>query len=140
MNKGRCGCGKITYTVEGKPIEQAFCYCTECQKYTGSDKFFGAWYARDQFKIISGKPSLFTRTGASGKNINIMFCSTCGVKIGADVESADFYSISVNSLDDNTAFAPTMAIFAASAPRWANFPEGIPRFDILPPELEHLLA
>jgi len=28
-----------------------------------------------------------------------------------------------------------LAIYAASAPGWALFPEGVPKFDILPPDL-----
>jgi hypothetical protein len=28
-----------------------------------------------------------------------------------------------------------MAIYTASAPKWAVFPEGVPKFDILPPEM-----
>ncbi|WP_163832044.1 hypothetical protein [Spartinivicinus ruber] len=48
---------------------------------------------------------------------------------------ADFYSVAASTLKDNSTFAPKMAIYTASAPSWAVFPEGIPKFDVLPPEV-----
>jgi len=133
MKSGRCGCGSLKYAVEGDPINQVFCYCKECQIHTGSDKWFGAWFPKDKFKIISGEPSIYKRKGDSGKDLNLIFCSECGVTIGAEVTVAGFYTIGVSTLDEETNLLPSMAIYTASAPSWALFPEGVPKFDKLPP-------
>ncbi len=64
-----------------------------------------------------------------------MFCEKCGVTICAEVTVVNFYSVAVSTLDNADDFVPSMAIYTASAPSWAVFPEGVPEFDILPPNL-----
>ncbi|NOY73297.1 MAG: hypothetical protein GXP14_13180 [Gammaproteobacteria bacterium] len=133
--KGKCGCGNIEYCFEGEPINSAFCYCRECQIHTGSDKWFGLWVPIENFNFIKGTPSNFTRIGDSGKEMNHKFCNDCGTTLSVEVTVGHFYSVAASTLNDNGGFSPAMAIYAASAPKWAIFPEGIPKFDILPPDL-----
>ncbi len=131
---GQCACGNIEYCFEGDPINTAFCYCSECQKHTGSDKWFGLWVPTEKFKFTKGDPSTFTRIGDSGKKMNHQFCGNCGTTLAIEVTVGNFYSVAAPTLNDNT-FTPNMAIYTASAPTWAVFPEGIPMFDILPPNI-----
>ena len=135
VRKGSCGCGRLQYSVEGEPINSLFCYCKECQILTGSDKWFGVWIPKDNFKIVSGRPVVFTRKGDSGKEMNYLFCEKCGVTICAEVTVGNFYSVAVPTFNNSNDFVPAMAIYTASAPDWAVFPEGVPKFDILPPNL-----
>ena len=53
--------------------------------------------------------------------------------IAAEVTVGQFYSVGVSTLDENSDIRPSMAIYTASAPPWANYPENVPKFDILPP-------
>lgn len=131
--KGSCACGNLQYCVEGEPINSVFCYCKECQVLTGSDKWFGAWFAKDSFKVTTGTPSSYTREGDSGKDMNYLFCSKCAVTIAAEVTVGNFYSVGVATLEQADGWVPNMAIYAASAPSWAVFPEGVAKFDVLPP-------
>lgn len=133
VRNGSCGCGDLKYSVEGEPISTLFCYCKECQVHTGSDKWFGAWFPKEKFKITSGNPSIYTRKGNSGKDMNHLFCSHCGVMVAAEVTAGNLYSVGVSTLDKSDGLAPSMAIYTASAPSWAVFPEGVPKFDTLPP-------
>ena len=80
-----------------------------------------------------GIPTIFTRIGSSGKDLNHMFCEQCSVTMCIEVTAGKFYSISVPTLDNDADIKPSMAIYAASAPSWAVFPEGVPKFDILSP-------
>jgi len=134
MNKysGKCGCGNVEYCFDGDPINTAFCYCDECQKHTGSDKWFGIWVPTEKFKFTKGSPSTFTRIGDSGKDMNHKFCGNCGCTLAIEVTVGNFYSVAGSTLMED-AFSPNMVIYAASAPKWAVFPEGVPTFDILPP-------
>ena len=125
-------CGSLEYSVEGGPINSVFCFCKECQVHTGSDKWFGVWFPKDSFKIVSGNPVVFTRKGDSGKDLNHMFCEKCGVTICAEVTVGNFYSVAVSTLDNADDFVPAMAIYTASAPNWAVFPGGVPKFEVLP--------
>lgn len=132
---GNCRCGDIEYYFDDDPINSIFCYCKECQALTGADKWFGLWVAKADFKFTEGTPSTYTRVGDSGKEVHYLFCSTCSAVLCADVTAGNFYSVSATSLKNNK-FVPQMAIYVSSAPRWATFPDGLPKFDILPPRME----
>jgi hypothetical protein len=131
--EGKCGCGNIEYSFEGEPINSVFCYCSECQIHTGSDKWFGLWVSVEKLSFTKGTPSTYTRLGDSGKDMNHKFCSQCGSTLCAEVTVADFYSVAASTLTSPHNFLPKMSIYAASAPNWAVFPEGVPKFDVLPP-------
>ena len=132
IHLGRCHCGDIQFQFDCEPINSIFCYCKECQVLTGSDKWFGHWVPKDNFKFTKGIPSKYTRTGDSGKDVNYLFCNTCSTVLCAEVTAGNFYSVSANSLKNNI-FSAKMAIYALSAPPWAVFPDDVPKFDILPP-------
>lgn len=134
--KGQCSCGNIEYYFEDEPINSAFCYCHECQTHTGSDKWFGLWVPIEKFHFIKGTPLTFTRLGDSGKKMNHRFCSHCGTTICVEVTVAGFYSVAASTLSDNNDFSPKMAIYTASAPKWAVFPEGVVKYDTLPSDMK----
>ena len=133
--KGSCGCGALQYRVEGEPINTVFCYCQACQAQTSSDKWFGAWFAKDKFNITAGTPSTYKRKGASGSDVNCLFCQHCGTTVAAEVTIGSFYSVGVATLENSQNLRPNMAIYTASASAWAVFPEDVPKFDILPPNM-----
>ena len=130
---GKCGCGNIEYCFDDEPINSVFCYCTECQATTGSDKWFGLWAPVNKFKFTKGTPSIFTRIGNSGKKVNLNFCRDCGTTLCAEITVGNFYSVGASTLSDNNRFSPKMCLYTTSAPKWAVFPEGVPKFDKLPP-------
>jgi len=132
-HSGKCGCGKVEYEFEGEPINSVFCYCTECQTHTGSDKWFGVWVPTDKFNFTNGTPQKYTRMGDGDHEVIHHFCEHCGTTVCAEITIGNFYSVNVSSLEENNNFSPKMVIYAASASKWAVFPEGIPKFDILPP-------
>jgi len=132
-NAGKCSCGKIEYCFDEEPINTAFCYCLECQKTTGSDKWFGLWVPKERFSFTKGTPSTFSRLGDSQQAMHHKFCADCGTTLCAEVTVGNFYSVAASTLNNHDKFSPNMAIYTASAPKWAVFPEGVPRFDILPP-------
>ncbi|MCF6202505.1 MAG: GFA family protein [Methylococcaceae bacterium] len=131
--EGKCGCGNIEYDFEGEPINSAFCYCRECQTHTGSDKWFGLWVPLDKLNFTKGTPSTYTRIGDSGKDISLKFCSKCATALCAEVTVGNFYSVAASTIISPNKFTPQMLIYTASAPNWAVFPEGVLKFDVLPP-------
>lgn len=132
---GRCNCGALTFSCSGSPINAVFCYCKACQRHTTSDKFFGLWFPKDQFHITKGKPITFNRLGDSGKNVVMHFCETCGCDIAGFIEVGNFYSVAAAALDNNEALRPKMLIYTDHAKPWAVYPENVPKYKILPPEL-----
>ncbi|NRA53819.1 MAG: GFA family protein [Gammaproteobacteria bacterium] len=132
---GSCGCGAVTYSLECEEIKAVFCYCKQCQIHTGSDKWFGLWVDKDKLSLNQTNVTSFTREGDSGQDLNHLFCSNCGTTVCVDVTVGNFYSVAVSTIKSDQTFTPSMAIYTASAPTWATFPQGVPKFDILPPGL-----
>ena len=136
MRKGSCDCGQVRFEFTGDPINQVFCYCTDCQLRTGSDKWFGIWVPSDNFKYLGQTvPIKYTTKNEAGGNISCYTCPNCGVSLSTEFEFAGFHTVAASSIEDNDDFKPKMAIFASSAAKWAILPTDIPVFDKLPPEM-----
>ena len=129
---GRCSCGDIEVTFTGDPMNAVFCYCTDCQRDTGSDKWFGLWVATGDLTFTKGKPETFTRLGSSGKPVHKKFCGYCGTTLCSDFTAGGFYSVAASILDQKNEFSPRMAIYTASAVDWAVYPHNVPKFDTFP--------
>lgn len=132
--QGQCNCGKTTIACEGEPINRVFCYCSSCQGLAGSDKWFGLWFSPDAVSFPAEQPQTYTRGGGSGKNMVHHFCNDCGGQLAAFCEIGQFYSVSGSAISEHD-FRPNMLIYTAHAPKWAVFPDDVPKFDILPPEM-----
>ena len=63
---GGCHCGYIAYEAEVDPEQTAICHCTDCQTLSGS-AFRTVIPAPDHsFRILSGEPAIYVKTGESG--------------------------------------------------------------------------
>lgn len=76
--------------------------------------------------------STYTRAGDSGQAIHHQSCNNCGVTVCAEVTVGGFYSVNVATLSDHADLRPNMAIYTASAPAWALFPQDVPQYEFLP--------
>lgn len=132
-NGGGCICGAIRYEFNGEPLNTVYCYCTDCQQLTGSDRYFGVWVPSNAFRLTKGSPGRYLVEGMSGNKLPRNFCTACGSTLHADASSyAGIVSIPVPSLDNPSRYAPKMAIFTASAPTWSVIPNNIPSFPGMP--------
>ncbi len=129
---GRCSCGDIELSFTGEPINAVFCYCTDCQRDTGSDKWFGLWVATDNLAFTKGGPQTFSRLGSSGKPVHKKFCGSCGTTLCSEFTAGGFYSVAASVLDQKNDFSPRMAIYTASAADWAVYPKDVPKYDTFP--------
>ena len=129
---GTCGCGAVELAFTGEPMNAVYCYCTDCQHDTGSDKWFGLWVANENLTFSKGAPATFTRLGSSGKPVHKKFCGTCGTTLCSDFTAGGFYSVAASVLEQKNEFSPRMAIYTKSAAEWAVYPEAVPKFDTFP--------
>ena len=136
MRNGSCECGQVRFEFSGEPINEVFCYCTDCQKRTGSDHWFGIWVPSANLKFTGDiEPSVYTTKDDGGGDIHCRGCPVCGVSLSVEFTSAGFHTVAASSIDGNDEFQPRFAIFAASAPKWALLPDDIPVFDRMPPDM-----
>ncbi len=136
MRKGNCQCGQVRFEFTGEPINQVFCYCTDCQTRTGSDKWFGIWVPSSNFRFVGETvPTAYTTQDDAGGDIHCHSCPHCGVSLSVEFTSAGFHTVAASNIEGNGEFKPKLAIFTSSAPKWAILPTDIPLFDKLPPEI-----
>ena len=136
MRTGSCQCGQVTFEFSGEPINEVFCYCTDCQKRTGSDQWFGIWVPSDNFSFTGNtSPAVYTTHDDAGADIRCHTCPECGVSLSVEFTRAGFHTVAAGCIDGHAEFKPRFAMFAASAPPWAVLPTDIPVFDRFPPEM-----
>ncbi|KAI1078841.1 Mss4-like protein [Whalleya microplaca] len=78
MPEGGCLCGKVRVSYEGEPVAKALCHCIDCRKITGSTYSTNVIVPGEGFKLLSGSPKTFTKTGDTGNDITSHFCGDCG--------------------------------------------------------------
>ncbi len=136
MRKGGCQCGQVGFEFSGDPINQVFCYCTDCQSRTGSDHWFGIWVPSDHFRFTGEtQPTVYTTQADNGGDIHCYTCPNCGVSLSVEFAFAGFHTVAASNIEGNDEFKPKLAIFTASAPEWAILPSNIPVYDKFPPEM-----
>ncbi|MDG4649821.1 GFA family protein [Roseibacterium sp. SDUM158017] len=130
---GRCLCGGIGYRTGADPLWVTVCYCSFCQRATGSDKMIEPIFERAGF-VFEGTPSVFTLPSeGSGKSVHVHFCATCGTKLALTFERwPDKIGLYVGTLDDPAAIAVTPEnskhIFLSEARPGTIVPPGVPAF------------
>ena len=78
---GRCHCGFISYEAEADPEKTLICHCTDCQTLSGSAFRTVALTRENTFRLLSGEPKTYIKTGESGTRRIQAFCPHCGTPI-----------------------------------------------------------
>ena len=131
---GGCLCGALRYEAVGEPLYTGQCYCTDCQKASGSGfiPFLGFLSTAVRF---SGETRQFRTKAARGGEAVCNFCPICGSLVfGGEIGKTDSFTIYAGSLDDPSSFYPKVAIFARSRPHWAIIPSELTVFEEMPPQ------
>jgi hypothetical protein len=77
MITGKCFCGAIQYKIEANILKSGVCHCYACQRLTGGAAFPFIAIPQESL-IIQGVTKELARLGASGKQMHINYCGTCG--------------------------------------------------------------
>jgi hypothetical protein len=129
---GGCLCGALRYEADGEPLYSGHCYCSDCQKASGSGFIPFMGFASSAVRF-SGPSQPFVSKAARGGDATRNSCPKCNSLVfGGVVGESDSFTLYAGSLDDKSLFHPTVAIFARSRPAWALIPPGMKVFDELP--------
>ncbi len=119
VRTGSCLCGAVRYQVRGAPLVARICWCRACQKISGNGTA-NAIFPADAI-AVDGAPRVFLRRADSGNEIASHFCAACGCHLFAGSSaSPQFRVVRLGTLDDPSSIRPSINMWAASAPAWAN--------------------
>jgi hypothetical protein len=131
---GGCHCGHIRYEAEVDPDKVVLCHCTDCQALSGSAFRVVVPTAAGTFKLLSGSPKAYVKTGDSGNKRIQAFCPDCGSPIySAPVgDGAEVAGLRVGTIRQRDQLVPKDQFWFRSAQAWLRDLPGLSKRDKQP--------
>jgi hypothetical protein len=115
---GRCLCGAVNFKLAGEPLATRVCWCRDCQHLAANGTV--NLLAHADGLTFSGVLSEHVKTAASGNQVTLQFCPSCGTHLFAKSSARpQFRVVRAGNLDEPSSIQPDMNIWAESAPSWA---------------------
>ena len=117
---GGCHCGFITFEAEIDPADVGVCHCTDCQSLSGTAFTTYVFAPRAGFKLLSGTPKIYYKTGSSGAKRAQAFCPECGSRMyaSAAVAEPERYNLRLGTIRQRHELRPQVQIWCRSALGW----------------------
>ena len=128
---GSCLCGQVTYTLTGDFDSLYLCYCSRCQKGSGSAHASNV-FAKGAKLVWNLGGDLVKTYQCPNSRHSRSFCSECGSGLPIDAKEAGFVMVPVGSLDSPITLSPTARIFTESAPCWVEQINTVPSYKSFP--------
>ena len=97
--EGKCHCGAISYEAQAESGAVVVCHCADCQMQSGSAFRMNIPVPAESFRITSGTPKNYIKTGDSGVRRIHAFCGDCGGPVySSAAENPATYSLRVGAL------------------------------------------
>ena len=135
---GGCLCGAVRYQLDARPVAANACHCTACKKLTGATNLLMIVGARDAFSY-EGAVQRYRRSADSGREVDIVRCATCGVRVWHEPLAAlALVFISAGTLDDPSWVVPASHIWVEKASPGVLFQDDAIRIEGQPAQREVL--
>jgi hypothetical protein len=132
---GGCLCGAVRYRAAGTPDFQGLCHCRDCQRLSGGGHVGFMCFPTGRV-TIEGQTLAHKGVGGSGQPADRHYCPQCLSQLfGFTDVLPGKTNIYAGSLDDNSQFEPTFAIFVRSRPPWDRSSQSLQCFETLPEAL-----
>ncbi len=97
---GRCFCGAVEITVEGRPEAMGYCHCRSCRSWSGGPVNAFSLWKPESVTVTKGAAQLgmFAKTPMSERQ----FCKTCGGHLMANhppLSLVDVFQATIPDLD-----------------------------------------
>jgi hypothetical protein len=137
--KGSCQCGAITLTVNAPPLLTYACFCTSCQKRTGSAFSMGLILPVEALEV-SGELTPWSRQSDEGRINTRYSCADCGnIIYGVDNSGMNLAKLQAGLLEDTSGVEPEVYLFARSKQPWVTLPARAQPFETQPDDPMELL-
>ena len=135
---GGCQCGAVRYRLTRERFVAYACHCGQCQKQSGSAFGLSMPFARSEL-AVEGQTASFRRPTDSGSVTTCHYCPACGSRLFhvSDRDPARG-TLKAGTLDDTSELAPRFHLWTSRKQPWVVIPDGAPRFETQPADLESL--
>lgn len=122
---GRCFCGGITFSAEGKVNWVANCHCESCRRATSSPMTTWISVPLEGFHMAGDTPARHS----SSPGVTRMFCPTCGSPLSYEntIYPGEIH-LYVASLSNPEAFAPGAHVYDGERIPWFDTVDNLPRY------------
>ena len=116
------------------PAKVLICHCTDCQTLSGSAFRTVVPTLEGTFKLLSGQPKVYVKTGDSGNDREQTFCADCGTPIYSGPTGLDrkVLSLRVGSLRQRDQLVPSDQFWFRSAQEWLPQLKDMPKKETQP--------
>ena len=129
---GSCLCGGVTYQYTGPVKLFQHCFCTRCQKVSGSAHAANIIIDPAHFEWLSGKDLLGRYEVPEAKHFATSFCKNCGSTLPWLTQSSKAMIIPAGSLDHDPKVRPQQNIYFSNKAPWYVDVDSLPKHDELP--------
>lgn len=128
---GGCLCGAIRYEVSA-PLEKLItCYCTDCQRTSGTGASVNAPLPSSGFRIVHGATKVFSKPADSGTVLHRHFCGDCGSPIYSQrANMPEALVLKAGTLDRHSGLRLAMNIWTRSRQPWTPLDESLECFEM----------
>lgn len=115
--EGQCICGAVRYRVQDNMAAFKLCYCTFCQKASGSAHVTNAFTTPEQIEWLNGQGKLATFDVPNSQERRV-FCRVCGTILPFETQNGKFLVVPVRSLSRPPSIPTNAIVSLASRPAW----------------------
>jgi hypothetical protein len=131
VHRGRCLCGAVRFSAQGKPDWVAICHCESCRRATGGIVTAVAGYPRERVQFEGEQHRIYE----SSPGVRRGFCAKCGSSLTYEgARWPDDVHVLVAAFDRPEDFPPQVHVFAAECVSWLKLRDNLPRFRTFPSE------
>ena len=130
--KGGCLCGAVRFTVTGPFDRFHLCYCSRCQKVTGSAHASNIFTAADRLTWIAGADQVTRFDLPEADRFFRTFCTVCGSPVPGITRNGEIVLIPAGSLEQDPVIRPQSSIFWKDRAIWYDEGLSARRFDGYP--------
>ena len=97
-HKSRCYCGAVEIEMRGEPLEQGYCHCEGCRRYSAAPVSAFTLWKKENVRLTKGAEFLgrFTSSDISDRR----YCTKCGSHISVDHPTLGLIDVRLGALRD----------------------------------------
>ena len=121
---GGCLCGRTRYVLRKRPTETNTCFCRSCRLASGAGSVGWMTVERSSFALTGAEPTVFV----SSPGVERTRCTTCGTPLTYAAETEPTIDVTLATLDEPNALAPTFQAWVDHRVSWAPLDHALPAY------------